>query len=46
MGHMFGPSWTNHWVKAVVTIPEGLRNVDQPLICASETGYDIRGHDR
>jgi hypothetical protein len=40
MGHMFGPSWTNHWVKAIITIPEGLRNVDQPLICTSS--YDSR----
>jgi len=33
MGHMFGPSWTNHWVKAVITIPEELRDVDQQVIC-------------
>jgi len=33
MGHTFGPSWTNHWVKAVITIPEELRDVDQQVIC-------------
>jgi hypothetical protein len=33
MGHMFGPSWTNHWVKAIITIPEELRNVNQQVIC-------------
>jgi len=35
MGYKFGPSWTNHWVKAVITIPEALRNVDQQVICTS-----------
>jgi hypothetical protein len=35
MGHKFGPSWTNHWIKAVITIPEELRNVDQQVICTS-----------
>jgi hypothetical protein len=33
MGHKFGPSWTNHWIKAVITIPEELRKVDQQVIC-------------
>ena len=33
MGHTFGPSWTNHWVKAVITIPEEPRDVDQQVIC-------------
>jgi alpha-mannosidase len=35
MGYKFGPSWTNHWIKAVITIPENLRNVDQQIICTS-----------
>jgi hypothetical protein len=35
MGYKFGPSWTNHWVKAVITIPVELRNVDQQVICTS-----------
>jgi hypothetical protein len=35
MGHLFGPSWTNHWVKAIITIPEELRNVNQQVICTS-----------
>jgi len=33
MGYKFGPSWTNHWIKAVITIPEELRNVGQQVIC-------------
>lgn len=36
MGYKFGPSWTNHWIKAVITIPEELRNVDQQVICTSQ----------
>lgn len=35
MGHKFGPSWTNHWIKANITIPEELREVDQQVICKS-----------
>jgi alpha-mannosidase len=46
MGYKFGPSWTNHWIKAVITIPDELRNVDQQIICtstsASERGYPSR----
>jgi len=37
MGYKFGPSWTNHWIKAVITIPEELRNVDQQVICTSRS---------
>lgn len=32
-GHIFGPSWTNHWVKAEITIPQELRGIKQPIIC-------------
>jgi len=43
LGYKFGPSWTNHWIKAVITIPEELRNVDQQVICTScFTSYIIR----
>ena len=37
MGYKFGPSWTNHWIKAIITIPEELRNVDQQVICTSRS---------
>jgi alpha-mannosidase len=40
MGYKFGPSWTNHWIKAVITIPEELRNVDQQVICTSRSPSD------
>jgi alpha-mannosidase len=47
MGYEFGPSWTNHWIKAVITIPEELRNVDQQVICTSQlTFYTIRLWER
>ena len=47
MGYKFGPSWTNHWVKAVITIPEELRNVDQQVICTSRlTSITIRLWER
>ena len=43
MWYKFGPSWTNHWIKAVITIPEELRKVDQQVICTSWfTSYTIR----
>jgi len=31
-GHLFGLSWTNHWVKAEITLPEGIRGAEQ-VIC-------------
>lgn len=33
LGHVFGPSWTNHWVKAVIKLPDELKELDQPLMC-------------
>jgi len=42
MGHKFGPSWTNHWIKAIVTIPEELREVDQQVICKSTLSTSAR----
>jgi alpha-mannosidase len=32
-GHVFGLSWTNHWVKAELNVPEQWRNTSQQLIC-------------
>ena len=31
-GHLFGPSWSNHWVKVELTIPP---NVGDDVICKS-----------
>jgi alpha-mannosidase len=32
--HVFGPSWSNHWVKIDITIPKELRE-DEQVICTS-----------
>lgn len=34
VGHRFGSSWSNHWVRVDMKIPTELRNVDQDVICA------------
>lgn len=31
--HVFGLSWTNHWIKVELTIPEAWREGSQQLIC-------------
>ncbi len=34
-GDRLGPSWTNHWVRAVLTIPDSFRQSSEPVICKS-----------
>jgi alpha-mannosidase len=33
VGDWLGPSWTNHWVKAMLRIPEHWAKCDDPVIC-------------
>ncbi len=33
VGHMFGPSWSNHWVKVDIRLPQELTKSDQQVIC-------------
>ena len=35
VGHLFGPSWSNHWVKAELSIPESYAKSGQEVICGS-----------
>lgn len=32
-GHVFIPSWSNHWVKVDITLPKELKGVDEDIIC-------------
>jgi alpha-mannosidase len=32
-GHVFGPTWSNHWVKVDITIPEEFKKGDQQVLC-------------
>ena len=34
-GDKLGPSWTNHWVKVDIIIPQELQGSDEPVICKS-----------
>jgi len=34
-GDWLGPSWTNHWVKVDLTIPESFAKSDEPVLCGS-----------
>jgi alpha-mannosidase len=34
-GFVFGPSWTNHWVKCELNLPEEVRVAGQEVICKS-----------
>jgi hypothetical protein len=45
-GGMFGPSWSNHWVKVEICVPEHLRGVGQPLICEYGSSRLARGKER
>lgn len=36
VGDWLGKSWTNHWVKARLTIPEGWRRMGEPVLCACQ----------
>jgi len=33
--HVFGPSWSNHWVKVVLTIPDEFKKANQQVLCVS-----------
>lgn len=35
-GFRFGPAWSNHWLKVVLTIPEAARNAKE-IICKLTT---------
>ena len=32
-GHAFGPSWSNHWVRVELNIPEAFRHFGQEVLC-------------
>ena len=32
-GHIFGPSWSNHWVKVDITLPNAMKKGDHDVIC-------------
>ena len=32
-GHIFGPAWSNHWVKVELSLPMEMRDTDEPVIC-------------
>lgn len=35
VGHQFGPSWSNHWVKVEIIIPEEFAKSGQEVLCKS-----------
>ena len=35
-GHIFGPTWTNHWIKLSLTIPEAFKRANQQVMCELE----------
>jgi alpha-mannosidase len=35
VGDWLGKSWTNHWVKAELTIPDDFLKSDEEIICGS-----------
>jgi alpha-mannosidase len=37
-GHRFGPSWSNHWLKVELSLPEWMK-AEETVICA----YSLRG---
>lgn len=36
VGHSFGPTWTNHWVKVQLKIPESFVKARQDVLCESD----------
>jgi len=32
-GHIFGPSWSNHWVQVEMRIPDDFRKAGQQVLC-------------
>lgn len=46
VGDWLGKSWTNHWVKAELLIPNAFLSSDEDIICESNGAHHMTGTDQ